>query len=56
MKPGLAGELAKGLHNQKLVLRHVLPSGRVCATENPHVDHEGFHPCYNVSDLLYPFP
>ena len=55
MKPGLARELAVGLHNQKLVLRHALPSRRVWAAGYPHVDRECLHPCHNVSDLLYLF-
>ena len=55
MKPGLSRELAVGLHDQKLVLRHALPSRRVWAAGYPHVDRECLHPCHNVSDLLYLF-
>ena len=36
-------------------MRHVLPSRRMCAAENPHVDRECLHPCDNVGDLLYSF-
>ena len=36
-------------------MRRVLPSRRMCAAENPHVDRECLHPCDNVGDLLYSF-
>ena len=34
MKPALAGKLVGGLHDQKLVQRHVLPSRKVCEIFN----------------------